>query len=351
MNIRSVRPFGFFGLLATVMVMLAAPGFSAPAQPIDDLQQQADELADKIETQGAEVQALGEKLNDAQIRLDEAEAKIAEAEARISEAEARVAELEGQLEERAAVIYRNAGNGEAFESLEVENSQDSVTLTKYSAVTAAHDQELLDEVNAAKEDLEDEKANAEEAGRAAEKDRDKLAAAKAQADDAAAALDATYSEVTGEIADLVAEEQARRAAAAAAPAPPAQGGDDWSPPPGVSGGAGAAVAYAQAQVGKAYCYAGTGPTCYDCSGLTMMAWRQGGVDMPHSASAQGSMFPHVPLSQLQPGDLVTTSGWSQHVGIWVGGGYVHASNSRPYPQGGVKYVAGLGQVTDAVRPG
>jgi len=37
------------------------------------------------------------------------------------------------------------------------------------------------------------------------------------------------------------------------------------------------LAYAYAQLGKPYCYAGVGPQCYDCSGLTMMAWAQAGV--------------------------------------------------------------------------
>jgi cell wall-associated NlpC family hydrolase len=122
----------------------------------------------------------------------------------------------------------------------------------------------------------------------------------------------------------------------------------WDEPvPSASGGAGAAVAFAQAQVGKPYCYAGAGPDCYDCSGLTMRAWQAGGLSLPHFSGAQGSMFPRVPVSQLQPGDLITTSSWGAHVGIWVGGGYVHATHTGDF----IKYVAGSGSVVDAVRPG
>jgi cell wall-associated NlpC family hydrolase len=117
------------------------------------------------------------------------------------------------------------------------------------------------------------------------------------------------------------------------------------------GGGGAAAGYASAQVGKAYCTSDRfGPTCFDCSGLTYSSWQAGGLTIPLVSGTQGAAYPHVSLDQLQPGDLITTTSWGAHVGIWVGPGYVHASNSAPYPQGGVKYVAGSGSVVDAVRP-
>ena len=47
-----------------------------------------------------------------------------------------------------------------------------------------------------------------------------------------------------------------------------------------------AIDYARAQVGKAYVFAASGPDAFDCSGLTMAAWAQGGVSLPHLASAQ-----------------------------------------------------------------
>ena len=61
-----------------------------------------------------------------------------------------------------------------------------------------------------------------------------------------------------------------------------------APPSGVesSGRAAAAIDYAMAQVGKSYVYGAAGPSAFDCSGLTMMAWAQAGVGLPHSSSAQ-----------------------------------------------------------------
>jgi cell wall-associated NlpC family hydrolase len=81
------------------------------------------------------------------------------------------------------------------------------------------------------------------------------------------------------------------------------------------------VAYAYAQLGKPYVVGGAGPSSFDCSGLSMMAWLQVGVAMQHGSQSQYDSFPHIPLNQLQPGDLVFfgTSGPSNHhVGIVVG---------------------------------
>jgi cell wall-associated NlpC family hydrolase len=117
----------------------------------------------------------------------------------------------------------------------------------------------------------------------------------------------------------------------------------------VSGGAGAAIAFARAQLGKPYCYAGAGPGCFDCSGLTMRAWGAAGVSMPHYSGAQYAMFPHVPLSAMLPGDLVFWGpGGSQHVGLYIGGGQMIAA---PHTGDVVKIQAVWGTPVGAARPG
>jgi len=82
-----------------------------------------------------------------------------------------------------------------------------------------------------------------------------------------------------------------------------------------------AVAFAYAQLGKPYVWGATGPGSYDCSGLMMAAWAAAGVTIPRDTYSQVAGLPSVPLSSLQPGDLVFFDG-DGHVAMYVGGGMI-----------------------------
>lgn len=85
-----------------------------------------------------------------------------------------------------------------------------------------------------------------------------------------------------------------------------------------SGNAEVVVQYALAQQGEPYVFGGAGPSSWDCSGLTMMAWQQVGVSLPHSAHQQYNQIPHVSRANLQPGDIVFFYSDLHHSGIYVG---------------------------------
>jgi cell wall-associated NlpC family hydrolase len=68
--------------------------------------------------------------------------------------------------------------------------------------------------------------------------------------------------------------------------------------------AAAALAFAQAQLGKPYVWGAVGPSSYDCSGLTGAAYAAAGVHLPRVASQQWYSGPHIALADLQPGDLM-----------------------------------------------
>ncbi|HYT25718.1 MAG TPA: NlpC/P60 family protein, partial [Actinomycetota bacterium] len=87
-----------------------------------------------------------------------------------------------------------------------------------------------------------------------------------------------------------------------------------------TGRAWAAIRYAYAQLGKPYVWGATGPAAFDCSGLTLMAWAQAGVALPHFAAAQFAIGRPVTRSELQPGDLIFRNSPISHVAIYVGSG-------------------------------
>jgi cell wall-associated NlpC family hydrolase len=96
-----------------------------------------------------------------------------------------------------------------------------------------------------------------------------------------------------------------------------------------------ALAYAKAQLGEPYARSGAGPSSWDCSGLTMMAWGSVGVSLPHSSRQQFSRGQRVAKSDLQLGDLVFFYSDISHVGLYAGNGQViHA----PRPGKSVEYI-------------
>jgi cell wall-associated NlpC family hydrolase len=96
-----------------------------------------------------------------------------------------------------------------------------------------------------------------------------------------------------------------------------------------------ALAYAKAQLGEPYARSGAGPSSWDCSGLTMMAWGSVGVSLPHSSRQQFSRGRSVAKSDLQSGDLVFFYSGISHVGLYAGNGQVIHS---PRPGKSVEYI-------------
>lgn len=89
-----------------------------------------------------------------------------------------------------------------------------------------------------------------------------------------------------------------------------------------------AANYALSQRGKPYRWGAAGPDAYDCSGLTMWAYRQVGIKIPHYTGAQYKAGTPVARSDLRVGDLVFFYPDRHHTGIYIGNGkMVHSPYS------------------------
>jgi cell wall-associated NlpC family hydrolase len=321
---------GLLGIVAIVSVSLV-PTTPTYAEPdIDDVKTRVDTLYHQAE-------AAQERYHDAKIALDDLEADLAALKQDEATQKTRVDKMSGSVTDNLAAQYEGQNISATGQLVLADDPSqflsELTTLDTYNDVQADAVADFFRE------------ADKLDARRSATKDS---AAALAQTKETLgkekAAVEAKLGEAKELLGELEAEERARLDQASRSTTPTRA-----MPDVPVSGRAAAAVNYALAQVGDAYVYGAAGPSAFDCSGLTMMAWAQAGVGLPHSSGAQMGSGSPVSSSGLQPGDLVFYYSPVSHVGIYIGGGrIVHAAN----PSTGVQ-VAGVFSMpfSGAVRPG
>jgi cell wall-associated NlpC family hydrolase len=296
-------------LLLSLTLLTGGAGSPANAAPTQA------SLEAQLERLNRQADQLVEEYNQSKLALKRLRKTRDELRTQATGAEANLAALRTTLGARAAAAYvQGAGNTLAA----VLNSEDPATAidrVQVLELLASHDGDLMDRLALA--------------GQAYDGRKRDLAAAEREAAAEVARLDAKKSEVERSAArtrELLSQMRARSASPSPSAAP--------SPPPSSGGGSGAgavAVRWAMSQVGRPYCYGGAGPSCYDCSGLTMRAWGQAGVSLPHSSAAQYGVGRHISASELQPGDLVFYYSPISHVSIYIGNGQrVSATHTGDY---------------------
>jgi cell wall-associated NlpC family hydrolase len=306
---------------------------------------QATKLEVQILANAQRADVLDERFLQARAAAAVANKSIVATQRQISATDAKLVQLHRRLAGRAAFLYMGAGTSDPI-GIDASSVQDLGSRATYGDAAAVQDQRIVDDLNGTEARLNAQ--HDELAGRLAAAQDRVVAARDARLEVARVngsmqnLLDSTKTTVRVLAAKM--EQDAFASAAVAEPAwlkrfaaqqaaarkkGGAAGGDPLVPGPGDGklsppvAGALLAVAYAEAQLGKPYVYAAAGPDAFDCSGLTMMAWSQAGVLMEHGSQAQYNAFPHVPIDQLQPGDLVffgTSGPANHHVGIVVGPG-------------------------------
>jgi len=205
---------------------------------------------------------------------------------------------------------------------------------------------LLNEITHYKTEISERRAVLAKQLKAVKVQQRASAAAKASAQAAVNRQKAYIGNLKSSIQKILDEQAAARERAAAAAAGQGITTTNVPAPPSSTLG-GQAVAIAEQYLGVPYVWGGASPSGFDCSGLVMYVYAQLGVSLPHNAAAQMSALPAVPLSDLEPGDLVFFNGAS-HVGIYVGNGtMIHAPHTGTVVQfGGINEE---GSITGAAR--
>lgn len=326
--------------LATLCVMafggsllVAAPTSAKP--DIDTVQTRVDRLYRQAEQ-------ASERYNDARLSMRQARSRLRALDSDVARQQAKVETVREQVAASVVAQYQGQALTSTTQVLLSDDPDDFIDrLTTVSAYDDQRTQMMADFAVQAKRLEMRQSASAAELARIAATER-RLGTEKAEIDTRAAEA----KKLLGQLEERAAA-RASRAGARSAQAGAASTAGTTSAP--ASGRAAAAVRYAMAQIGSAYVYGAAGPSAFDCSGLTMMAWAQAGVGLPHSSSAQMGSGRPVSQSELQPGDLVFYYSPVSHVGIYIGNGQiVNALN----PGAGVR-ISGVNDMpySGAVRPG
>lgn len=336
-------------LVVPALVVSVTPSSAAPSK--QDVEAAKARLAQLQES----FSALNEQWNEARYQLTEAQNHLAEAKAMKDAADKQAADARARLSERAVQAYTDMGS--QYEAL---LSADSMTefsdrLEFLGSITQT-DSDLAAEADAAGQRAEWATQEYDKAVADAQAKADAMDAQRTQAQSnldeqrqLASQLETDYSQWLD--AQQRALDLAQQTPTATPDPPPTGGGGGYVPDPNASG-AQIAIAAARTVIGTPYVFGAAGPSSFDCSGLTMWAWAQAGVSLPHSAEAQYSSLPHVPLSEVQPGDIIWYSNYGPHVALYIGGGQIiHATH--PGPGGGPHYDSMYGYDTPyaAMRPG
>jgi cell wall-associated NlpC family hydrolase len=317
-------------LVGAVLVAASLGVVMAPSAALAQTskKQQAAELQDQIEASDVELSALAEKLHVAEARRDEAHQTVLAAEEQIERAKVEVSRIMVLVRDNLASLYRRNIAGGSLAEIDFRDTADLLKRNEYAEAQNSRDDALLEELDAAQDDLSAEKAEASQARNAAQAETDTINTAKTALETARAEQQALLDKVTGELAAEVEAERARREQAAKAQysAEPVNY-PDVGPP---NGSASQAIAFAKGVIGAGYSTnPRMGPT-YDCSGLVSSAWGAAGVSIGGSSGSMYASLPHIPMDAIQPGDLLFWgSGGGSHVALYIGGGQViDASSSQ-----------------------
>lgn len=319
-------------MVASSMVASMTFGLVAPrasADQLSDLKAKAAAIASRIDALGRQEDALSEQYDAAQMRIQSLQQQVNLAQQQVAAAEASANQARQALKADVVAAYVHGGNNGMSGPAGMSSANESLLRAEYVNSLAANQNDAIDKFRlaavqeqAAKTALQQQQASVQAQMNLLNKDRSAVQQTASQ-------LTALNSQVTGQIATLVAQIQAAAAAQARAQAlARAQAAARLAsfspsrPVPPAGHGASGAVAAAESRVGDWYQWGAAGPNTFDCSGLVMWAYEQVGISLPHNSGAQYNDTTHIPISDVQPGDLVYPSDPGEHVAMYVGNGEI-----------------------------
>ena len=321
-------------LLGTLLLSFVLAS-AASASPVSQKKARLQQIQGRLQGVYHQVDVAVEKYNQATTQLSGVQQQIKQNSHLLKVAEYNLQVADEQLQSRALDIYKTRDVGIVDVLFSSNSFDDLVTQLNMMQRLGNSDVDTVKSIAAYQQDIKNRRVKLE----ADKKSAAKLVADRTSQKDQVVGLQHQLESMTAGIKSQIKQLEAQQAAAAQAAAQAAaaasaasnasstggsSGGSSGGgsvPDPGGSGQS-AVVAIAQRYLGVPYVYGGASPGGFDCSGLAMYCYAQIGISLSHGATDQQRASTPVPLSALQPGDLVFFGGpsYSYHVGIYVGGG-------------------------------
>lgn len=366
---RRLAAFVFLIVEFAVFVVAGAPR-PAVADAISAKRKEAARLNTAIESLSARIDVLDEDALNAQLQL----ARLRKLEARrskdVTAAASSLQRLRSSARSQALTDYAQPASVSVVDMTDASSLGDLERRSIYRNRSRESNRSAIDALSSSTADLRVRQAEADRARRNVLAVSASLDRKRRETDALVTKFQALQKQATGDLARLIAEEQARQAAAeerraraalaaraaaaskelarrydqalrAAKAARGSRRGQSSIGPASAtldrrsqqlavdagltaelpaSPGAASAVRYAMSQLGKPYVWGAAGPGSFDCSGLMLFAWAAAGRSLPHSSRSQYASTTRVPVSQIKPGDLVFFGSPIHHVGMYVGNG-------------------------------
>ncbi len=314
-------------------------------------QQEANELNAAIVDLMASISIAEKDLASKQAQLEQVQTDLVDAQEKVED------QSEG-MKARIKSIYEKGNNAYLTVFLESRNFADLVNKMEYASNIYAYDKTMLENLKESKRKVEELEVQVEGEKLALQSAVQELNQEKALLNSKLAKLKETISDYETQLAkskkqaaelQKKIEEENRKAAEEAARRQ--QGGSSSTSGGSTSSGessggvtsnapynaskANSVVAEAKKYVGNPYVWGGNDlQKGIDCSGFTQQIYGKFGISLPRWSGDQRNVGIPISFSDAKPGDLICYAG---HVAIYCGGNtIVHASNSAPYPQGGIK---------------
>ena len=296
---------------AAAVVLSANAANAAPSEKLSK-----DQVKSKVDKLYEQAEQATEKYNGAKEKQQKLQKEISTIQDNVARGQEDLNKLRDGLGSLATAQYRSGGIDPSVQLFLSSNPDDFLDKASTLDQLSGQQVDALRKIQSKQRELAQERSEATEKLKDLADTRTELGNKKKDVQAKLAAAQKILNSLTAkEKADLAAQQQrADRSSSERVnlgDAPPA------------SGRAAAAFAAAQGQIGKPYVYGATGPSSFDCSGLTSYAYAQAGVSIPRTSEEQANIGTRIySQSQLKVGDLVFFYGDIHHVGLYAGGGQV-----------------------------